>query len=41
MKIALAKENKNNNTTPGYKSSTAKKTYPIKIAKLVPNFAAR
>jgi hypothetical protein len=41
MKIALTKKNKNNNTTPGYKSSIAKKTYPIKIAKLVPIFAAR
>ena len=41
MKIALTRKNKNNNTTPRYKSSIAKKTYPIKIAKLVPNFAAR
>jgi hypothetical protein len=41
MKIALTKKNKNNNTTPRYKSSIAKKTYPTKIAKLVPNFAAR
>ncbi len=41
MKIALTRQNKNNNTTPGYKSSIAKKTYPIKIAKLIPNFAAR
>jgi hypothetical protein len=41
MKIALTRKNKNNNTTPRYKSSIAKKTYPITIAKLVPNFAAR
>ncbi len=41
MTIALTRKNKNNNTTPRYKSSIAKKTYPIKIAKLVPNFAAR
>ncbi len=42
MKIALIKtKSENNNTTPRYKSSIAKKTYPIKIAKLVPNFAAR
>jgi hypothetical protein len=41
MKIALTRKNKNNDTTPRYKSSIAKKTYPIKIAKLVPNFAAR
>jgi hypothetical protein len=41
MTIALTRKNKNNNTTPRYKSSIAKKTYPITIAKLVPNFAAR
>ena len=41
MKIALARKNKNNNTTSRYKSSIAKKTYPITIAKLVPNFTAR
>ena len=41
MKIALTRKNKSNNTTPRYKSSIAKKTYPIKITKLVPNFATR
>ncbi len=41
MTIALTRKNKNNNTTPRYKSSKAKKTYPITIVKLVPNFAAR
>jgi hypothetical protein len=28
MTIALTRKNKNNNITPRYKSSTAKKTYP-------------
>ncbi len=42
MKIALIKtKSENNNTTPRYKSSIAKKTYQIKTAKLVPVFAAR
>jgi hypothetical protein len=41
MKIALTRKNKNNNTTPRYKSSIAKKTYLIKLAKLVLIFAAR
>jgi hypothetical protein len=33
MKIALTRKNMNKNTTPRYKSSKAKKTYPIKTAK--------
>ncbi len=41
MTIALTRKNKNNNTTPRYESSTAKKTSKTKTATLVPNFASR